>query len=111
MDEHAATTLVVIDPQPPDPADEAFNLPRPVAPRDRGAESDDRMPGRLALAVPRPPSADRDLDLDHRRQPVDVRTLEQANLDQAHGPARIASHPNRRLPVMETATAAGTGVT
>ena len=47
----------------------------------------------LALAVPGPPPADGDLDLDHRRQPVDVRTLEQADLDQAHGPARIASAP------------------
>ena len=64
-----------------------------------GAEVDERVAARVALAVPGPPPADGDLELDHRLEPVDVRTFEQADLDQAHGPGRIASVPaTDRLP-------------
>ena len=48
------------------------------------------MPAGIALAVPGPPPADGDLELDHRLEPVDVRAFEQAGLDQSHGPGRIA---------------------
>ena len=55
------------------------------------AEMDQRMSTGVALAVPRPATADGDLDLDHRLEPIDVGTFEQTGLDQAHGPGRIAS--------------------
>ena len=51
----------------------------------------------IALAVPGPPPPDGDLQLDHRLQPVDVGSLEQADLDQSHGPGRIATRRPRRL--------------
>ena len=56
-------------------------------------EVDQRVASRIALAVPGPAPPDGDLELDHRLEPVDVRTFEQAGLDQAHGPGRIASVP------------------
>ena len=111
MDDDAGAALAVVDAQSANPVDDPLHRARPFASRDGRAQPDQRMSARLALPGPRPPPADGDLDLDHRRKPVDVRTLEQADLDQAHGPARIASGPDRRLPVMETATAPGTGVT
>ena len=46
---------------------------------------------RVALAVPGPPPADGDLQLDHRLEPVDVGALEESDLDQSHGPGRIPS--------------------
>ena len=55
-----------------------------VRPRWTRAESAGR-----ARPVPRPRPADRDVDLDHRHQPVDVGSLEQPDLDESHGPARI----------------------
>ena len=44
----------------------------PVAGRDGGAEADQRVAARVALAVPGPPPADGDLELDHRLEPVDI---------------------------------------
>ena len=98
----AAAALAVVEAEPADPVDDLLDPARPVASRDRRAEPDERVAAGLALAVPRPPPADRDLDLDHRRQPVDVRSLEQSDLDQAHGPARITRRPARRLAVVDT---------
>ena len=57
----------------------------------RRAQPDEGVAARVALAVPRPATTDRDLHLDHRLEPVDVRALEQADLDQSHGPGRIAT--------------------
>ena len=57
----------------------------------RGPEPDERVALGIALAVPGPPPADGDLELDHRLQPVDVGSFEQAGLDQSHGPDRIAT--------------------
>ena len=68
---------------------------RPVASRDRRPEVDQGVAARVALAVPGPPPADGDLELDHRLEPVDVRSFEQADLDESHGPGRIASAPSR----------------
>ena len=56
-----------------------------------GAELDKGVLLRLTTAVPRATPADRDLDLDHRLEPVQVWSIEQADLDQAHSPARIAT--------------------
>ena len=94
----AAAALAVVGPQPADPGDDRGDRVRPVARRDRGAEPDEGVAPGIALAVPGPPPADGDLDLDHRLEPVDVRALEQAGLDQSHGPGRIATGRRRRLP-------------
>ena len=67
-----------------------------LARRHGRAETDERMPSRVAHPVPRPPPTDRDLDLDHRLEPVDIRALEQADLDQSHGPGRIRERGARR---------------
>ena len=66
---------------------------RPVAGGHVGAEVDQRVAPRIALPVPGPPPADGELELDHRLEPVDIRTFEQAGLDQTHGPGRIARCP------------------
>src|SRR5439155_17956842 len=91
MDRHAATTLVVIDAQAADPGDEGIDRQRPRPGRDRGAQMHEGMTRRTALAVPGPTPPDGDLQLDDRLEPVDVRALEQPDLDESHGPARIAS--------------------
>ena len=62
------------------------------------------MAAGVALAVPRPAPADRDLELDHRLEPVDVGAFEQAGLDQSHGPGRIARCQRPRLRVMSAPT-------
>ena len=91
MDGQAAAALAVVDPQPADPGDDRGD--RDPASRGPGrARRAGRARGaRIALAVPGPAPADGDLELDHRLEPVDVRALEQADLDQSHGPGRIAS--------------------
>ena len=91
VDGQPAPSFAVFDPQSADPRDHGGDVVRPVPGRDVGAEADERMAARIALAVPGPAFADGDLELDHRLQPVDIRTLEQARLDQSHGPGRIAS--------------------
>ena len=91
MDAQAAAPLVVLEPEPPDPAGDGGHPVGPVARRDRRPEMDQRMSTGVALAVPRPATADGDLELDHRLEPIDVGTFEQTGLDQAHGPGRIAS--------------------
>ena len=93
MDGEPAAALAVVGPQAPDPGDDRRDRIGPVAGRDVGAEADERVAPGIALAVPGPPPADGDLELDHRLEPVDIRTLEQAGLDQAHGPGRIARCP------------------
>ena len=54
---------------------------RPVASRHGRPERHERMATRLALPVPRPPSPDRQLELHHRLEPVDVGAIEQADFD------------------------------
>ncbi len=90
MDAQPASSLAVIRAQPPEPGDDGRHLVGPVARRHIGAELYQRVAARVALPVPRPPAPDRDLELDHRLEPVDVGPLEQAGLDQTHGPGRIA---------------------
>ena len=87
----SGSAFAMLDPQPPDPCDEARDLGRPVATRDDRAEVHERVSLGIPGAIPAPAAADRDLDLDHRLEPVDVGALEQADLDEAHGAARIAT--------------------
>ena len=61
----------------------------------RRGEPNQGVPLGLALAVPGPSPADADLDLDRRLEPVEIRTVEQADLDEAHGPARIPTARRR----------------
>ena len=74
-----------------------------------GAELHEGVPLRLTPAVPRATPADRDLDLHHRLEPVQVWSFEQADLDQAHSPARIATG-NGHTSVVTISTAAGSAV-
>ena len=97
MDGHAADALVVFASEAPGPRHDPRNVVRPVAGRDPRRQPNERVGIGRPLAVPRPPPADGDLDLDRRLEPVDVRPLEQADLDQAHGPRRIARRPLARL--------------
>ena len=90
MDADPAAALAVPGPQAADPGDQRRDAVGPVARRDHGPELDQRVPAGIALPVAGSTTPDGDLDLDHRLEPVDVRTLEQADLDQAHGPGRIA---------------------
>src|SRR6478736_665571 len=104
MDGHAAAALPVIGTQPAHPADRGRDRVGPVADGDRRAEVDQGMASGVALPVPRPSAADRDLELDHRLQPVDVGAFEEAGLDQSHGPGRIARCRRPRLRVMSAPT-------
>ena len=49
-------------------------------------------------ALPGPRPADRDLDLDHRHEPVDVGAFEQADLDETHDPDTIREATARARP-------------
>ena len=91
MDGEAPPTFAVIGSQASDPGHGRFDGVRPVTRWDRGAQPDEEMSPGVALPVPGPAPADGDLQLDHRLEPVDVGSLEQADLDQAHGPGRIAT--------------------
>jgi hypothetical protein len=102
MDRQAAPTLAVIRPQAPDPGDDSDHAVGPLVRRHGCPEVDEGVAPRIALPVPGPPPPDGDLKLDHRLEPVDVGTFEQAGLDQAHGPGRIAS---RRTTVLALAGA------
>ena len=90
MDRETRPPVAVLDSKAPDPGGDRRDLVWPLARRHRPAELDEEVPTRLALAVPRPSAPDGELDLDHRLEPVDGGSLEQADLDDAHGPGRIA---------------------
>ncbi len=90
MNPDPTAPLGVIRAQPPDPGDERGDIVWPLANRDGAPEVDQRMTARFPLPVPGPPSADRKLDLGHRREPVDRGSLEQPDFHDAHGPGRIA---------------------
>jgi hypothetical protein len=51
----------------------------------------------IALAVPRPPPADRDSSLTTRLEPVDIGALEQAGLDQTRTVRQDSKVPAARL--------------
>ena len=102
MDRQPAPALAVVGAQAADPGDDGGHAVGPVARGHGRPEVDEGVPPRIALPVPGPPPADGDLELDHRLEPVDVGTFEQAGLDQAHGPGRIAS---RRTTVLALAGA------
>ncbi len=67
------------------PARDRLDPVRPVAFGNRRPQAHERIAGGNAVSVPRSPATDPDLDLDHRLQPVDVRTLEEADFDETHG--------------------------
>src|SRR4051794_40782160 len=90
MDGDAARALAMVCAQPADPRHDGGDALRPLRRWHVRTEPNQRVTPGIALAVPRPPPADGDLELDHRLEPVDVRTFEEAGLDQAHGPGRIA---------------------
>ena len=81
--------------QRPDPRGEVDYGSGRVAPGDGPAESDDCVPVGRALAEPRPPSADRDLDLHGGFEPVDVGTVQEPHFDEAHGAASIGGTDRR----------------
>ncbi len=104
VDRQPAAALAVVRPQAPDPGDRRGDRVGPVTSRDIGAEVDERVAPGIALPVPRPAAPDGELELDHRLEPVDVRTFEQAGLDQTHGPGRIARCQRPRLTSMTAST-------
>ena len=78
--------------------------------RHRRREPDEVVRGGVAASEPGPAPADRDLELQHRLEPVQVWAIQGSDLDQAHGPARIATG-NGHTSSMTTSTAAGHAVT
>ena len=91
--------FAMVGAKPTYPSDDRCDRVGPVMCRNRRAESDDRMAAGVALAVPGPPPTERQLHLDYRLEPVDVRPLQQTDLDQAHGPGRIATRGSRSCSV------------
>jgi hypothetical protein len=91
MDEDARATLAVVGAQSACPGDDRGDRVRPIPRRDSGAQLDEGVAPRVALAVPGPTPAHRHLDLHHRLKPVDVGPVQQADLDQSHRPGRIAT--------------------
>ena len=91
MDEDTAATFTVIGAQSTDPSDHGGNRVRPAARRDGRTELHEGVPARVALAIPGPAPTDCHLDLYHRLEPVDVRPVQQADLDQSHRAGRIAT--------------------
>ena len=86
MDRQPGPALAVVDAAGGGPRRRSRRRRRASRGRGRGAQPDEGVPPGIALAVPGPPPTDGDLDLDHRLEPVDVRSFEQADLDQSHGP-------------------------
>jgi hypothetical protein len=93
MDGDAACALVVLRPEPPDPRHEGGDGIGPVAGGNGFAEPDQGVAAGHPLAVPGTAPAERDLDLHRGLEAVDVGSVKQADLDQAHGPRRIAAAP------------------
>src|SRR3954454_17364021 len=98
MDREPTDAFAVIGPEPADPMDQAVDRKRPAVRGYGGAQADERVSPRAPLPVPRPTASDRHLDLDHRLEPVDVRSIEEADLDHAHGRPRIAPRSSREPP-------------
>jgi glutamate carboxypeptidase len=103
MDGEAAPALVMVDAQSADPADDRRDRIGPGSRRHDCSQLDERMAARVPLAIPGAPAPDGQLELDHRFEPVDVGSLEQADLDQSHGQARIPMR-RRGIPVVPART-------
>jgi len=102
MDANAADALVLLPAEAPRPAGDRRHAFRPLPLGNARSEANKRVLSRLALAEPGPSPPDRDLDLDHRLQPVDVGALQESDLDKSHDPGRIAgaataARPRRRF--------------
>jgi hypothetical protein len=98
MDGETAAALAMVDPQATDPRGGRGDGIGPLTGGNVRAQLDEGVATRVPLAVPRPAPPDGELELDHRLEPVDVGTVKQASLDQAHGPGRIARCQPPRLP-------------
>ena len=90
MDRQPTAAFAVIGSQASDPGHRRGDRIGPVTSRDIGSQVDERVAPRIALSIPRAAAPDGELEFDHRLEPVDIRTFEQASLDQTHGPGRIA---------------------
>ena len=88
MDLARSTVLAVVGAKTAGPGDEVFDRIGPLARRHLAPEVDDAV-ARGPRSLPGLRAPDGDLDLDHRHEPVDVGSLEESDLDQPHGPARI----------------------
>ena len=96
MDRHGALGAVGMRAsEPPDPVRQRRDAGRLRGPRHGDREPDEGVRLGLAPAVPGATPPDAHLDLGSRLEPVQVGSVEQADLDQAHGPARIATAPRR----------------
>src|SRR5450756_2490181 len=85
MDCHRYRPLQRAPMELPDPAGQLGDLNRRLRGADRMTETDNRVSPGQSLAVPGPPPADGDLDLDCRLEPIGVRSVEQTDFHQAHG--------------------------
>ena len=99
MDPDPADALGPLAPEATGPAGNATTASGQPRGRRRAPRWTSAWRARLALAVPGPAAADGDLELDHRLEPVDVGTFEESDLDQSHGPARIASEWRHAGPI------------
>ena len=91
--------------EPADPGHDRGDGIRPLSGRHGGAEPDQGVAAGIALSVPRPatPTATSTLTTGSSRRHC---SLEQADLDQSHGPGRIAIRAPRRLAAMTSGTTA-----
>jgi glutamate carboxypeptidase len=95
-----------------DPADEPPDRLRPLAPWHPSTQPHHAVRFRVPAAGPRASRPDPDLELHDRFEAVDIRAVEQPDLDESHGPGRIATvGPGPRLSdvVTESAAAAAPG--
>ena len=76
MDGDPTASLAMLRAESAGPVHDGFDLAGPCPTGNGDGEADEGVPSGCPLAVPRPPPADRNLDLDHRLEPVDIRSLE-----------------------------------
>lgn len=97
MHPDAADTFTVCDPKAASPPGQGQDGFGPVTLGYGCAKMDQRVAGRQPLAEPGPPASDGDLDLDHGLEPVDIRSFEEADLDELHGPRQDSNAPFRQF--------------
>ena len=85
MDGEPVGPLTGLRAQATDPGGQAGDLVRPLSCRDDRPEAARHAPARIAHAAPGAATPDGDLEPDHGLEPVDAWSIEQADLDLAHG--------------------------